>query len=224
MAVAEAVPAEASAWTPPAWAAGDAATSLGRLPSAHPHQARRPSRPPVARLAAPPAIATQQRRVAAVGVCGGLAGPLAALLILPLAAGMALGVAFEGLLLSLVGLGVALLVPGPDAATVALADTLSPLSLAAALAAWLSGKVTRPLTELQDFVRGIGRGDFASRIHMKSNDEFGELAEAINQMAEGLEERESLKGALVHYVRSQAADAKAASTAPSDSSTKRFQV
>lgn len=82
------------------------------------------------------------------------------------------------------------------------------LSLAAALAAWLSGKVTRPLTELQDFVRGIGRGDFASRIRMKSNDEFGELAEAINQMAEGLEERESLKGALVHYVRSQAADAK----------------
>jgi signal transduction histidine kinase len=73
--------------------------------------------------------------VAAVGACGGLAGPLAALLILPLAAGMALGVAFEGLLLSLVGLGVALLVPGPDAATLALADTLAPLSLAAALLA-----------------------------------------------------------------------------------------
>lgn len=82
------------------------------------------------------------------------------------------------------------------------------LSLAAALAAWLSGKVTRPLTELQDFVRGIGRGNFASRIKMDSNDEFGELADAINQMAEGLEERESLKGALVHYVRSQAADSK----------------
>lgn len=73
--------------------------------------------------------------VGAVGACGGLAGPLAALLILPLAAGMALGVAFEGLLFSLVGLGVALLVPGPDAAILALADTLSPLSLAAALLA-----------------------------------------------------------------------------------------
>lgn len=72
---------------------------------------------------------------AAVGLCGGLAGPLTALLILPLAAGMALGVAFEGLLLSLVGLGVALLVPGPEVAIAALADTLSPLSLAAALLA-----------------------------------------------------------------------------------------
>lgn len=82
------------------------------------------------------------------------------------------------------------------------------LTLAAALAAWLSAKVTRPLTELQEFVRGIGRGDFSSRLKLGRTDEFGELAEAINQMAEGLEERESLKGALVHYVRSQAADTK----------------
>jgi len=82
------------------------------------------------------------------------------------------------------------------------------ISLAAALAAWLSGKVTRPLTELQDFVRGIGRGNYSQRIRLQSRDEFAELAEAINQMAEGLEERESLKGALVHYVRSQAADLK----------------
>jgi class 3 adenylate cyclase len=98
------------------------------------------------------------------------------------------------------------------------------LSLAAALAAWLSGKVTRPLTELQDFVRGIGRGDFASRIRMKSNDEFGELADAINQMAEGLEERESLKGALVHYVRSQAADARLSSTMSTEEVSRRITV
>ncbi|MCB1202967.1 MAG: HAMP domain-containing protein [Verrucomicrobiae bacterium] len=82
------------------------------------------------------------------------------------------------------------------------------LALAAALAAWLSGKVTAPLTELQEFVRGIGRGDLSSRLELSQNDEFGELAKAINQMADGLEERESLKGALVHYVRSQAADAR----------------
>lgn len=81
------------------------------------------------------------------------------------------------------------------------------LGLASALAAWLSRKVTRPLTELQRFVRGIGRGDFSSRIALKSNDEFGELATAINQMAEGLEERESLKGALVRYVRPKGREA-----------------
>ncbi len=98
------------------------------------------------------------------------------------------------------------------------------LSLAAALAAWLSGKVTRPLTELQDFVRGIGRGDFTSRIQMKSNDEFGELAEAINQMAKGLEERESLKGALVHYVRSQAADSKLSGSMSGEEVARRITI
>jgi len=82
------------------------------------------------------------------------------------------------------------------------------LLLASGLAAWLSRKVTRPLTELTGFVRQIGRGNFASRVKVTSDDEFGELAVAVNQMAEGLEERESLKGALVHYVRSQAADGK----------------
>lgn len=84
------------------------------------------------------------------------------------------------------------------------------LILATILAAWLAGRVTRPLTELTEFVRRVGRGDFGSRVDVRGNDEFGELAAAVNQMAEGLQERESLKGALVHYVRSQAADGKIA--------------
>jgi len=95
------------------------------------------------------------------------------------------------------------------------------LLLAAGLAAWLSRKVTRPLTRLRDFVREIGRGNFSHRIEVDSNDEFGELADAINQMAAGLEERESLKGALVHYVRSQAADSKIAEEDGEDGSDSR---
>jgi len=98
------------------------------------------------------------------------------------------------------------------------------LSLAAGLAAWLSGKVTQPLTELQEFVRGIGKGNFSARINMKSKDEFGELADAINQMAEGLEERESLKGALVHYVRSQAADSKLSGSVSGEEVPRRITV
>ncbi len=90
------------------------------------------------------------------------------------------------------------------------------LVLAALLAAWLSARVTRPLTELQAFVREIGRGDLGKRLRPQRRDEFGELAEAINQMAEGLEERESLKGALVHYVRSQAGDSKLGAAAEGD--------
>jgi class 3 adenylate cyclase len=95
------------------------------------------------------------------------------------------------------------------------------LVLAAALAAWLSRKVTRPLTELTEFVREIGKGNFASRMKVSSSDEFGELATAVNQMAEGLQERESLKGALVHYVRSQAADAKVSGQTPETEESQR---
>lgn len=98
------------------------------------------------------------------------------------------------------------------------------LTLASALAAWLSRKVTRPLTELRDFVRAIGAGDYSARIEVSSNDEFGELANAVNQMADGLEERESLKGALVHYVRSQAADPKLSGEEPDDVQERRVTV
>lgn len=89
-----------------------------------------------------------------------------------------------------------------------LAALLLALVLAAALGTWLSRKVTRPLTELRDFVRKLGQGDLSSRLEVKTSDEFGELTRAANLMAERLEERESLKGTLVHYVRSQAADSK----------------
>ena len=98
------------------------------------------------------------------------------------------------------------------------------LALASALAAWLSKKVTRPLTELRDFVRSIGNGNYATRIQMSSNDEFGELASAVNQMVDGLEERESLKGALVHYVRSQAADRKVSESEPEHVEARRITV
>lgn len=98
------------------------------------------------------------------------------------------------------------------------------LVLASALAAWLSRKVTQPLTRLTEFVREIGRGNFATRLRVESNDEFGELAAAVNQMAEGLEERESLKGALVHYVRSQAADSKVSGANDEDSEPTQRRV
>jgi len=98
------------------------------------------------------------------------------------------------------------------------------LLLASALAAWLSRKVTRPLTELTDFVREIGKGNFATRMKVQGSDEFGELAGAVNQMAEGLEERESLKGALVHYVRSQAADARVSGADENDEDPSPRQI
>lgn len=82
------------------------------------------------------------------------------------------------------------------------------LAVAAVLSFWLSKRVTEPLRELQFAVEKIGKGDLSTRAPTNYEDEFGALGFAINEMAAGLEERETLKGALVHYVRSQAADNK----------------
>ena len=46
----------------------------------------------------------------------------------------------------------------------------------------------------------IGKGDLEYRIPINSKDEFGDLARSMNQMCEGLEEKERLKIGFAHYV------------------------
>jgi len=62
--------------------------------------------------------------------------------------------------------------------------------LALALATWLAiGQIRRqmrPLDLLEKHTRQLARGDFASRIEIKGNDEFTSLAESFNRMSEGL--------------------------------------
>lgn len=47
-------------------------------------------------------------------------------------------------------------------------------------------RITRPLTALRDTAEAVGRGDFSRRIEAVSNDEFGDLAKAFNQMTSNL--------------------------------------
>ncbi|HUR57390.1 MAG TPA: ATP-binding protein [Opitutaceae bacterium] len=48
-------------------------------------------------------------------------------------------------------------------------------------------RVTRPLVELRGSAEAVGRGDFSHRVQRVSNDEFGELAQAFNQMIASLQ-------------------------------------
>ena len=64
----------------------------------------------------------------------------------------------------------------------------------------LAKLVTNSLSMLVETVNEIGGGDLKSRSHLESNDEFDELASAINAMARGLEERERLKLGFARYV------------------------
>lgn len=72
--------------------------------------------------------------------------------------------------------------------------------LAVGLSVWLSQRVSRPLLAIRAAAEKIGRGEFETRVEVKSRDEFGEVAAAINDMAVGLREREELKGAFARYV------------------------
>lgn len=72
--------------------------------------------------------------------------------------------------------------------------------LALGIAVVHSAHVSRPLFALRDVVAKIGKGDFAARVEVNRKDEFGEVARAVNQMAEGLQEREAIKSAFARYV------------------------
>lgn len=67
-------------------------------------------------------------------------------------------------------------------------------------------RAIRPLKDIRNALRRLGRGDWDARTSVASRDEFGEVAEAVNQMAVSLREREMLKGALTRYVSHEIAE------------------
>ena len=56
----------------------------------------------------------------------------------------------------------------------------------------ISHGMTRHLTSLNAGVRQLAAGDFATRVPVRSSDEFGSLAKSFNQMAEDLERNQKL--------------------------------
>ncbi len=67
-------------------------------------------------------------------------------------------------------------------------------------AVFLSHFATHALSQISSCVQHIGEGDLKARVPVESEDEFGHLAIAINQMAKGLEEHERLKLGFIRYV------------------------
>jgi methyl-accepting chemotaxis protein len=70
----------------------------------------------------------------------------------------------------------------------------------------ISRKTSAPLVELQGAVQRIGAGDFDTPLAVRSQDEFGQVAEAVNAMAKGLKERDRVKSTFAHYVSHQVMD------------------
>lgn len=82
------------------------------------------------------------------------------------------------------------------------------VSIAIAIIAgfWVAKKASKPLATLVDVVKRIGEGHLDTEAVVDSKDEFSHLAEAINEMAHGLRERERLKTNFARYVSSQVLD------------------
>ena len=64
----------------------------------------------------------------------------------------------------------------------------------------LANRVSKPLYELRRTAEAIGGGDLTARTNLHSKDEFGMVGEAINTMAEGLQERRTLLSSFERYV------------------------
>jgi signal transduction histidine kinase len=94
-----------------------------------------------------------------------------------------------------------------DMTSQVLLTTAIVLGLSLLAATFLTFILTRPILELVEAARSIGRGEFTYRVRRWANDEIGDLAEAFNQMSDELGradeirlERELLRRQLLEHV------------------------
>ena len=74
------------------------------------------------------------------------------------------------------------------------------LILALIVGWFLSRQETESLHKLHKGVKAIDKGDLSQKINISGDDEFSELAREINNMAQGLQERERLRLSFTRYV------------------------
>jgi len=82
----------------------------------------------------------------------------------------------------------------------ALTGLIASIVFSFVVANFLAKRISRVLKALIAATVEISKGDFSYRIKIDTHDEFGDLAKAVNQMTEGLEEKEHLKTGFAHYV------------------------
>jgi signal transduction histidine kinase len=57
---------------------------------------------------------------------------------------------------------------------------------------WI-GRLTRPLIEMKEAANRVSQGDYSARIHLQSNDEVGDLANAFNHMSASIQKEDERK-------------------------------
>jgi class 3 adenylate cyclase len=70
----------------------------------------------------------------------------------------------------------------------------------------VSSSIKKPLGELGQFVRKVQNGELSARVTAVGPDEIGQLGKAMNDMVQGLEERDRVKEVFGRYVATQVSD------------------
>ena len=73
------------------------------------------------------------------------------------------------------------------------------VGLAVVLAVWLSRRITAPVRALTEATRAVAQGD-ATRLHITTSDELGQMSDAFNRMTSTLETQRELRRQLVNDV------------------------
>ncbi len=69
---------------------------------------------------------------------------------------------------------------------------------------YLADRATFSLSRLNESIKAIGQGNLKTRVELMTDDEFQELANAINAMCKGLQEKERLRAGFAHYISQHA--------------------
>jgi sigma-B regulation protein RsbU (phosphoserine phosphatase) len=77
-----------------------------------------------------------------------------------------------------------------------LSNALFGISVGVALTILVSGNLTRPLKEIIRVLKCVGGGYFENKVKVTSNDEIGYTGDVINEMVEGLKERDRMRHSL----------------------------
>lgn len=88
----------------------------------------------------------------------------------------------------------------------------------------VTANLTRPLREMTGVLRDVRNGRFDRKVKVVSNDELGYTGDVINEMTEGLQEREIIKDAFGKYVAEEVRDEVLSGRIPLDGEKKEVTV
>ena len=88
----------------------------------------------------------------------------------------------------------------------------------------VSSNLRRPLEEIIGVLRGVKSGRFDQRVRVTSNDEIGYTGDVINEMNEGLKERDLIKDTFGKYVAKEVRDEVLSGRIPLDGEKKEVTI